>query len=380
MSTKIKNIVLVSLASLFLFGFAFWSWLKPADAFSESERRPLAEMPKLSFESILNKNSDKTFMTLFESYSLDQFPLREFFRTVKSFTSFYLFGNMDNNGIYLQDGYAAKLEYPVKEDSLDYAAEKFKSIYNRFLRGKDKNVYTSVIPDKGYFLAEQNGYLSMDYELFFRLFSEKMSFAEYIDIKDTLALEDYYKTDTHWRQEKILDVAQKIASSMGVTLAAQYRENVLDHPFYGVYYGQSALPLPAEEIHYMTSDFMENCTVYDHQNGKEISFYDMEKAVGKDPYEMYLSGNLSVVTIENPNASTDKELIVFRDSFGASLLPLLAEGYQKITIVDIRYVQSANLGALRDRRTGKTLVDFENADDVLFIYSTLVLNSSNTLK
>lgn len=380
MSTKIKNIVLVTLASLFLFGFAFWSWLKPVDAFSESERRPLAEMPKLSFESILNKNSDKTFMTLFESYSLDQFPLREFFRTVKSFTSFYLFGNMDNNGIYLQDGYAAQLEYPVNEDSLDYAAEKFKTIYNRFLRGKNKNVYTSVIPDKGYFLAEQNGYLSMDYELFFRLFSEKMSFAEYIDIKDTLALEDYYKTDTHWRQEKILDVAQKIAGSMGVTLAAQYRENVLDHPFYGVYYGQSALPLPAEEIHYMTSDFMENCTVYDHQNGKEISFYDMEKAVGKDPYEMYLSGNLSVVTIENPNASTDKELIVFRDSFGASLLPLLAEGYQKITIVDIRYVQSANLGALRDRRTGKTLVDFENADDVLFIYSTLVLNNSNTLK
>ena len=380
MSTKIKNIVLVTLASLFLFGFAFWSWLKPVDAFSESERRPLAEMPKLSFESILNKNSDKTFMTLFESYSLDQFPLREFFRTVKSFTSFYLFGNMDNNGIYLQDGYAAQLEYPVNEDSLDYAAEKFKTIYNRFLRGKNKNVYTSVIPDKGYFLAEQNGYLSMDYELFFRLFSEKMSFADYIDIKDTLALEDYYKTDTHWRQEKILDVAQKIAGSMGVTLAAQYRENVLDHPFYGVYYGQSALPLPAEEIHYMTSDFMENCTVYDHQNGKEISFYDMEKAVGKDPYEMYLSGNLSVVTIENPNASTDKELIVFRDSFGASLLPLLAEGYQKITIVDIRYVQSANLGALRDRRTGKTLVDFENADDVLFIYSTLVLNNSNTLK
>ena len=371
---------MVAFASLFLFGFAFWAWLKPADPFSESERRPLAEMPELSFASILNRDSDKTFMKLFESYSLDQFPLRDAFRTVKSIASYYLFQNMDNNGIYVEDGYAAQLEYPVKEDSLDYAVGRFESIYNRFLRGKNKNVYTSVVPDKGYFLAEQNGYLSMDYEQFFKLFSEKMDFAEYIDIKDSLALEDYYKTDTHWRQEKLADVARKIASSMGITLAAQYKENVLDHPFYGVYYGQSALPLPADEIRYMTSDFMQNCTVYDHQNGKEISFYDMEKAVGKDPYEMYLSGNLSVVTIENPNASTDKELIVFRDSFGASLLPLLAEGYQKITIVDIRYVQSANLGALRDRRTGKTLVDFENADDVLFIYSTLVLNNSNTLK
>ena len=167
---------------------------------------------------------------------------------------------------------------------------------------------------------------------------------------------------------------------MGTPLFREYTENILDHPFYGVYYGQSALPLPAEEIRYMTSDFMKDCVVYDHQNGKEISFYDMEKAVGKDPYERDLSGNLSVVTIENPNASAEKELIVFRDSFGSSLLPLLAEGYRKITVVDIRYVQSTNLGILRDQRTGKVLIDFQSADDVLFIYSTLVLNNSSALR
>jgi hypothetical protein len=171
-----------------------------------------------------------------------------------------------------------------------------------------------------------------------------------------------------------------LADGMEIPYSGEYTENVLDHPFYGVYYGQSALPLPAEEIRYMTADFMEECTVYDHQNGKEISFYDMEKAVGKDPYQMFLSGNLSVVTIENPNASTERELIVFRDSFGSSLLPLLAQSYRKITVVDIRYVPSANLGILRDGRTGKLLIDFRNADDVLFLYSTLVLNNSSALR
>ncbi len=380
MSTKFKNIMLVALASFFLFGFAAWAWFKPTDPFSESERRALAGKPPLSAETIFHEDSDQTFMTLFESYSLDQFPLRDLFRTVKSFASFYLFRNMDNNGIYVKNGYAAQLEYPINEDSLDYAAGKFKGIYNRFLRGGNAKVYSAVIPDKGYFLAEQNGYLSMDYERFFELFREKTEFSEYIDIKDSLSLDDYYKTDTHWRQEKILNVAKKIADGMGIPLALEYAENILNHPFYGVYYGQSALPLPAEEIRYLTNDLLSECTVYDHQNGKEISFYDMEKAVGKDPYEMYLSGNLSVVTVENPNASTDRELIVFRDSFGASLLPLLAEGYQKITVVDIRYIPSANLGALRDRRTGKVLIDFANADDVLFLYSTLVLNNSSALR
>ena len=85
---------------------------------------------------------------------------------------------------------------------------------------------------------------------------------------------------------------------------------------------------------------------------------------------MFLSGSLSLITIENPNATTDKELVIFRDSFGSSIAPLLVEGYAKITLVDIRYITSDLVGRF---------IDFEN-QDVLFLYSTLVLNNSVTLK
>ena len=106
----------------------------------------------------------------------------------------------------------------------------------------------------------------------------------------------------------------------------------------------------------------------------------MEKANGKDPYEMYLSGNLTAVKITNPNATTDKELVIFRDSFGASLSPLLIEGYAEIVIVDIRYAPIATISSYRDN-TGRPLaIDFKTADDVLFIYSSLVLNNSSTFK
>ena len=380
MSTKYKNITLVCVMAIFVFGFSLWCILKPQDAFSDSERRALASLPKFSVESVFHEEADQSFMRLFEKYSLDQFPLRDTFRRIKAIAAYYFFNRKDNNGIYLEDGYAAKLEYPLNESSVDYAVKKFRTVNTRFLKNTNAKVYACVIPDKGYFLAEQNGYLSMDYERFYSAFHEKMDFAEAIDIRETLSVSDYYRTDTHWRQEKLAQTAKTLAAGMGTVLGGVYEEQVLEHPFYGVYYGQSALPLPAEEIRYLTADFMEGCTVYDHQSGKEISFYDMEKAVGKDPYEMFLSGNLSVVTVENPNATTEKEMIVFRDSFGSSILPLLAEGYRKITVVDIRYVQSANLQALRDQRTGKPLIDFQNADDVLFLYSTLVLNNSGTLR
>ena len=63
--------------------------------------------------------------------------------------------------------------------------------------------------------------------------------------------------------------------------------------------------------------------------------------------------------------------MIFRDSFGSSIAPLLAQGYARVTVVDIRYMTSA---------AAARLVDLTAADDVLFLYSTGVLNHSETIK
>jgi hypothetical protein len=87
-------------------------------------------------------------------------------------------------------------------------------------------------------------------------------------------------------------------------------------------------------------------------------------------YDIYLSGAKALLTITNPNASTDKELVIFRDSFGSSISPLLIQDYKTVTLIDIRYIASDLIG---------NFVKFDD-QDVLFLYSTLVLNSSSTLK
>ena len=137
-----------------------------------------------------------------------------------------------------------------------------------------------------------------------------------------------------------------------------------------MYYGQSALPLPADSISYLTSPAIESATAYDYESSREIPIYNMELAVGRDPYEMYLNGSRSLITIESPNAAGDKELVIFRDSFGSSIAPILLESYSKITLVDIRYLQSSLVGRF---------VDFDS-QDVLFLYSVPVLNNSETMK
>lgn len=366
MTERTKNkLVVLSMAFFFLFFFA-WCLGKPADAVSDSERRPLASRPSISVSGLISGK----FMQDFESYATDQFPLRNQFRTLKSLVTFSVMRQGDMGGIYVAGGYASKLEYPMKTASLDNAAAKFESIRSKYLEGKDVNVYLAIIPDKNYFLAKASGHPAMDYEAFVSYLREKIGGMHYIDIFDCLELSDYYKTDTHWRQEKITDVAERLAEGMGVTLSEQYTVKTLDHPFHGVYYGQSALPLAADQISYLESDVFDSCVVYDYETEAEIDVYDMEKAVGKDPYEIFLAGPKSLLRIQNPKASTDRKLIIFRDSFGSSIAPLLFESYAEVTLIDIRYFSSLLLGRY---------VEFDNCD-VLFLYSTLVLNNSETLK
>lgn len=339
-------------------------WFGPRQAMSDTERRPLAKMPDITAETILNGK----FMKDFESFTLDQFPLRDGFRTIKSLTHYYALGQRDNNGIYLSQGSAVKQEYPLNEGSLNHALERFQWIYDNYLGSS--RVYAAVIPDKGYYLSQGN--LSMDYDRLFATVEEKMPWATHIDLRPTLEASDYYCTDTHWRQEQLVDTAAVIADAMGVTAPQpqDFQQTMVDRPFYGVYYGQAALPMAPDSLYLMQSQLLSDCQVLDYETGQRKPVYDLEKLEGKDLYEVFLSGPKSLLTIENPQGDPAKELIVFRDSFGSSLVPLLVQDYGKVTLVDIRYIQSPILGRFLDF-SGK---------DVLFLYSTLVLNNSNTMK
>ena len=366
MNRKVKDALTIGIAAAFVFVFALWGICKSDDAVSESERRPLKQFPTLNVEEVLSGR----FQSNFESYTLDQFPLRDEFRTLKALSVRDLFGEKDNNGIYIADGYAAKLDDTIHEDSLDHAADRFRYVYETYLKDTGVNVYLSVIPDKNYFLAAENGYPAMDYDKLFALVQEKTDFAQYIDLTDALSLSSYYRTDTHWRQEALIPVASLLADAMDVSIPTDFTPVTLDTPFYGVYRGQSALPLAPDGLTYLTNDVLDACRVYDYENSEYLPVYTLEKADGSDPYEIFLSGPKSLLRIENPNAKTERRLIVFRDSFAASLVPLLAEGYSEITLVDIRYLSPTMLDKFIDL----------TAQDVLFLYSASVLNDSSTIK
>ncbi len=355
------------LALGFIAVFAVWGVAEPDKAESLTERRLLAEFPVLSFETV----SDGSFMTGFEKYMLDHFPARDSFRSLKARTVLRVFAQKDNNELYTAGEHISKLDFPEKTESAKYAASRFEAVYDKYFAGTNSKIYLSVIPDKNYFLASQNGYPDMNYEKLISTLKNEFIHAKYIDITGTLTAEDYYYTDSHWRQECLTDTAKALAAGMGVELSDVYEKKDAQCPFYGVYYGQSALPHQPEKLFYLENETVSGLKAYDYESASEIPIYDFKAALGRDPYEMFLGGAKSVITVENPKASDKRELVIFRDSFTSSIAPLLAEGYSKITLIDIRYISVANVGRI---------VDFTSDCDVLFLYCTSVINNSETIK
>lgn len=363
MNKKIRTAGIVAILALWAI-LSLSLWFGPKEDYTNAERRKLAQMPKTTASGIFGGK----FMQEFEDFTLDQFPLRDRFRQIKSLFHYYVLNQSDNNGLYLVEDTVAKIEYPLNRSSLDYATGRLQYLYETYLADTDCKIYASMVPDKGYYLAEANRYPALDYEAMEVAYRDALDFAEYVDLTGLLSAQDYYRTDTHWRQECILEVAQTLCEAMGVTppKADDYSPVIVEN-FYGVYFGQAALPMDGENLVMLQSDLLQNCTVTDPITGKISQVY--EAVTSADLYDTFLSGAQPLLVIENP-AGNGKELVIFRDSYGSSLAPLLVQGYSKVTLVDTRYIASDQIG---------NYVNFRE-QDILFIYSTLILNSSRSLK
>lgn len=370
MEKTVKAVILCIVTSAFLISMGIWLLIKAPEQYSYSERRTLAQDKSFELSAFFNGS----FAGKFENYSLDQFPIRDNFRSVKALTERYVLGKKDSNGIYIADGHLSKIEYPVEAVQVERSCEKFRYLYEKYLEPAGITPSFVLIPDKNYYLASKSDVLSMDYEYLYQKVEKETSYMKFIDLRERLTLLDYYQTDTHWRQECIVDVADDIRKEMEITgqektqriTAANYEMVTLNTPFYGVYVGQSALPVRPDAMCYLENEQLRACTVMCYDTGKPVEkpMYDMTKATGRDPYELFLNGAAAVITIDNPGASSDKELVMFRDSFGSSLAPLLVSDYRKVTLLDTRYIQPDLI---------QQFVTFDH-QDVLFLYSTLYVN------
>ncbi len=252
-----------------------------------------------------------------------------------------------------------EIEDPMNTNMLDYAVKLFSDVYDENF--PDSDCYFVLIPDKYRYLADKRS----EYDEFYDYLSGKLDFAQFIPVYDFLSSDDYYRTDPHIKQECLVDVSQQILAKMGKESKAKFTMVSVSTPFKGNYAHRSNLKVESDSLFYLKADYITNFWI-----DERVKTYDVEKLTTDEPYEFFLSGNQPVVTINNKMCKNGDRLIVFRDSFACAFAPLLAEDYSQVVLVDLRYIMSDNL---------KDYVDFENAD-VLFMYSTTLMNNSLTMR
>ncbi len=251
--------------------------------------------------------------------------------------------------------------------SVERFAEKLAELREKYFAGAEP--VCAVIPDKSWYVRE--GFSgSLDHE---RMMSDLAgsldSSTELVDLGVLLDAESYLLTDPHWRQDSLEPVVAALGGALGFEVDWDEFEAQSVEGFLGSY-SRTIDGLKPETLVYLTSRYTESASVSIYGEDEPSAVYILEKLAGSDPYSMFLSGLSPITVVNSPEAQAGRRLIVFTDSFGASIAPLLLEAYSEVTLIVLRFAPSSVLG---------DYVDFAGAD-VLYLYSAEIVNTSSVLK
>lgn len=343
--------ILLFVGSLFVGGL--FSLVGTKQEISFLERR------KLMTEEVLKKD----FIGNFDTYLADHFILRDSLLSLSSLYERNLLQNQAHRGVFIQDGYLIEQSKTFEEKKVQEFAQKLDSIYQTYFL--NHRVFYTLIPDKASFL--ESNLQDQKYEKIYDMVREHLSIP-YIDITNEFSLTDYFRTDIHLKQSAYFKVLKKWIECYELP----YFSTSLEEKSYSHFAGVSLSKVPSfsqlDDLIYYDYPMLHQTQVNHLEYGLK-PVYDLEKLQGMDSYEVFLSGPSALIEIENLEAISNRELVVFRDSFGSSFVPLLIPYYQKITVIDLRYISLP-----------QAVPYFQDSTDVLFAYSTLLVLDSPLLK
>lgn len=330
---KITDKILTAIFCVFIFAFGILFIVLPKGEFSENEKRALAAFPSFSVGSILNGKYE----TDVETYLNDHFPFREKFVASDAYYMLYT-GRNGSNGIYKgNDGYL--FTKPVKKNKkiLEENIEALKAFVE-----KTKIMSTMMlVPSSGYIMNEQlpkNHENYNDGEIIKEIYDSVSESIRWVDIvskfeKSKDSGQIYYKTDHHYTTYGAYLAYEEFCNEHGLVPFSEYTVEKYDG-FFGTSYSKSALWDGSGDMFEVWSYPSESYVEINNQRHDSLWFDEhLEKM---DKYPVFLNGNQPFERIVNPNADGGN-ILVLKDSFAHAMIPFLAQHYNRIDMVDLRY-------------------------------------------
>lgn len=343
-----------------LAGGGLFMLLKTPDEYSKNENRYLEKLPSLSWDAY--KKGE--FQDKMEKALTDQFPFRDTMTGLS--TAYRKYALLHDVGdVFLgKDNYYfdKKLEkdFPAKQYNKNLAMVK------KFLDSAGSvNKKVMLIPSPATILSDKLPSNAKIYdETPYFSTAKSMFMHDFIDVRDAFnkAKDDkqlYFRTDHHWTHEGAYLGYRAYCEALDREPMDMLPYKEVSEDFYGTMYSR-ALDTGAVPDSISIPEFPYELEVKSvlPSTEKEISLYDMEKLKEKDQYAVYLGGNDPCVTINNLLGSKGGTLMIIKDSFANSLVPLLSMEYSKIVMIDLRY----------ETRSIHNLMDTYRPNDLLVLY------------
>lgn len=366
MNNKLKYFpALIFLAFIYIL-FALFI-VMPKSEYSSNEKRYLEKFPETNFETIANGK----FESGFETYLADHFPFRNAWVGINAYYN-YNIGNNGNDGVYVcKDNYL--INEPVSEDNrIEVNAQAIAD----FSKNVDVPVTVTIASSTGYVMNNvlPSVHNSYNDDKYFETIIGKLNKGKdeigFVDLRKAFknqaekGTQLYYRTDHHWTTEGAYLGYTKLCKKLGIKATPKEKFDIKTYKdFYGTTYSTSGFWLtPADNIQVWNnkSNSEKNITVTITE-GDEVktyhNLYFLNHLKEDDKYPVFLDGNHAVVNIENKNVKEGKVLII-KDSFCHSMAPFLADNFNTVTMVDMRYYKNSISDMVKEG----------NYDKVLFVY------------
>ena len=353
---------------LFIFLVPIITLLTPDKKFSDMENKILQKFPDVSFNNIISTK----FMNDFDKYTSDQFPFRVNFIKIKNAYN-YIIGQREFRNIYTCNNKLLE-KFEFNKDIVDKNIADISNISNDLKTKYNINTKLMIIPTSiALYENLLESYMKTDNQLDVLSYiedkylssSSNSSFYTPLNILNkNKDLYIYFNTDHHWTQ-----LGAKLAYEDMYSTKVYDKPTLVTNEFYGTYYSKAILDFIKPDTIYAYEKF-NNFKLNMDFNDNYSTLYDKTKLDGKNKYQYFLHGDPAIGVIEG-NITSDKEILIFKDSFAHSFMPFLTSNYRKIHFVDPRYYDLDLYNYLESNK---------NISEVLFMNNISTFNSYELYK
>lgn len=331
--------------------------LLPKNSFSALEKRELEKSPELAWETLISGE----FGAELENYMADHMPGRNFFVGLGAYYD-RLMGQQPTKDVYVAED-DRLVEKPAIWDLTQ--VEKNMRYVNKFAASVDVPVDFMIVPSAGFILEDSIKGIHDDYtddDIIDRIYDLRGENVRCLDLTGLYQNasnggELYYRTDHHWTSYGAYKAYEAYMQCLGREYRAQDGFTIETHSgFRGSIYSRSGLWLtPAENMELWYGSNLRVETGNGIHNGP--FYYDRLKDA--DMYTVFLNGNQPIVRIYNESNAGKGKILVIRDSYANCIGPMLAESYEEVVMVDLRYYKNSL----------SQMVAEEGFDNILLLYS-----------